>query len=160
MAQQDWTVDEDLRRHVVAQLSAVAHMAAYTALIHRKLAQLWDSMPPGPVLHVAGEFSARRMDILGDLLNNMDVWCEDDDWLTPIFAEAQRRWPRTDLENEQLRRDASRYRWLRSRDVETIHQGGVFAGVTPDNLVINGEDLDRRVDEAMASSATAEGRTE
>ncbi|HBO4428965.1 TPA: hypothetical protein L4U54_001609 [Pseudomonas aeruginosa] len=35
---------------------------------------------------------------------------------------------------EQIRRmakDAARYRWLRERDLETIRQGGVFAGMTP-----------------------------
>ncbi|WP_134636145.1 ead/Ea22-like family protein, partial [Pseudomonas aeruginosa] len=37
---------------------------------------------------------------------------------------------------EQIRRmakDAARYRWLRERDLETIRQGGVFAGMTPEN---------------------------
>ena len=51
---------------------------------------------------------------------------------------------------EAMSHDAARYRWLRSRDVETIHKGGVFVGVIPDNLVINYEDCDRRIDEEMA----------
>lgn len=51
----------------------------------------------------------------------------------------------------QMERDALRYRWLRARDVDTIRRGGVFAGRTPENIVINGEDLDRHVDEAMAA---------
>lgn len=50
----------------------------------------------------------------------------------------------------ELRRDAERYRWLRSRNLETIHQGGVFAGITPENLVINEETLDEAVDAALA----------
>ncbi|HHE1116524.1 TPA: ead/Ea22-like family protein, partial [Pseudomonas aeruginosa] len=40
---------------------------------------------------------------------------------------------------EQIRRmakDAARYRWLRERDLETIRQGGVFAGMTPENIVL------------------------
>jgi len=49
-----------------------------------------------------------------------------------------------------IERDAARYRWLRERDLDTIHLGGVFAGQTPENLVINGEDLDRAIDEAMS----------
>lgn len=57
---------------------------------------------------------------------------------------------RLEAEIEALRLDAERYRWLRERDVETIHLGGVFAGITPDNLVINGEDLDRHIDAAIA----------
>jgi hypothetical protein len=46
--------------------------------------------------------------------------------------------------------DARRYRWLRSRDLDVIGRGGIFIGVTPDNLAINLEDADRRIDEAMA----------
>jgi hypothetical protein len=49
-------------------------------------------------------------------------------------------------EVRRLRRDAARYNVLREADVESVHKGGVFAGLTPDNLVINGDDLDRRVD--------------
>jgi hypothetical protein len=55
-------------------------------------------------------------------------------------------------------RDAERYRWLRSRNLETIHQGGVFAGTTPENMVLNGVDLDAAVDAAIeaALNPTAE----
>lgn len=49
--------------------------------------------------------------------------------------------------------DAARYRWLRERDLETITLGGVFAGLTPDNLVINLDDLDQAIDEAMKREA-------
>lgn len=41
---------------------------------------------------------------------------------------------------------AQRYAWLRERDLDTIHQGGVFAGMTPNNIVLNGEDLDAAID--------------
>ncbi|EME0886779.1 ead/Ea22-like family protein [Pseudomonas aeruginosa] len=53
---------------------------------------------------------------------------------------------------EQIRRmakDAARYRWLRERDLETIRQGGVFAGMTPENIVLNQEDLDGIIDAAL-----------
>ncbi|WP_070332521.1 hypothetical protein [Pseudomonas aeruginosa] len=53
---------------------------------------------------------------------------------------------------EQLRRmarDAARYRWPRERDLETIRQGGVFAGMTPENIVLNQEDLDAAIDAAL-----------
>lgn len=56
-------------------------------------------------------------------------------------------------ETESLREDAARYRWLRERDLETIHQGGVFAGMTPDNVVINGDDLDFAIDARIARAA-------
>ena len=49
-----------------------------------------------------------------------------------------------------LERDAVRYRWLRGRGLETIEDGGVFAGRTPENVVLNGEDLDLAIDAAMA----------
>lgn len=46
--------------------------------------------------------------------------------------------------------DAKRYRWLRMRDVDTIHRGGIFAGITPQNVVVNGDDLDAAIDAAIA----------
>lgn len=49
-------------------------------------------------------------------------------------------------ENKALAKNADRYLVLRQDDVDTIQNGGLFAGLTPDNLVINGEDLDRRTD--------------
>ncbi|AYZ83492.1 MULTISPECIES: hypothetical protein [Pseudomonas] len=52
-------------------------------------------------------------------------------------------------EVERLRTDAARYRWLRERDLETIRQGGVFAGMTPENIVLNQEDLDAEIDAAL-----------
>jgi hypothetical protein len=47
---------------------------------------------------------------------------------------------------ESLLRDAMRYRKLRDADINTIRKGGVFAGLTPDNVVINGDDLDIAID--------------
>jgi hypothetical protein len=50
--------------------------------------------------------------------------------------------------------DAARYRWLRARDLDTIDKGGVFAGLTTGmgygGKVLNGEDLDRAIDTAIA----------
>ncbi|MDH5797696.1 MAG: hypothetical protein OEZ19_03955 [Paracoccaceae bacterium] len=54
---------------------------------------------------------------------------------------------------EELRRDAARYRWLRSRDLDTIGKGGVFAGMTPENIVLNGDDLDFWIDAWMNREA-------
>lgn len=42
-----------------------------------------------------------------------------------------------------------RYAFLRARSLDTIQTGGVFAGKTPDNIVLNGEDLDMAIDVAM-----------
>ncbi|MBG7052712.1 hypothetical protein I5J19_31325 [Pseudomonas aeruginosa] len=49
-------------------------------------------------------------------------------------------------EVEHLRKDAARYRWLRERDLETISRGGIFAGMTPENIVLNLEDLDAEIE--------------
>ncbi len=43
-----------------------------------------------------------------------------------------------------------RYAYLRSRNLDAIKTGGVFAGLTPDNLVLNEQDLDEAIDKAMA----------
>lgn len=49
-------------------------------------------------------------------------------------------------EIERLTIDAVRYQWLRGRDLNTIQLGGVFAGITPENIIINEEDLDQHID--------------
>jgi len=49
-----------------------------------------------------------------------------------------------------MKADADRYQYLRNRDLNTIDQGGVFAGLTPDNVVLNGADLDRAIDQRLA----------
>ena len=56
---------------------------------------------------------------------------------------------------EDLRKGNDRYQYLRGRDLNTIRVGGLFAGKTPDNLVLNGNELDAAVDAAIAM--TAEG---
>lgn len=55
-----------------------------------------------------------------------------------------------------MAKNANRYLWLRARDLDTITCGGVFAGLTPDNLVLNGEDLDAAVDAALAAQQPSE----
>lgn len=58
---------------------------------------------------------------------------------------------------EQMDMDAARYRFLRGRDLEIIRKGGVFAGLTPDNVVLNGEDLDNAIDLTLSSRTGREG---
>jgi len=55
-------------------------------------------------------------------------------------------------EVHRLRKDAARYNVLRQADVDTVHNGGLFAGLTPENIVINGRDLDERVDAVLAQT--------
>ena len=52
-------------------------------------------------------------------------------------------------------RNAERYQVLRQADIDTIHNGGLFAGLTPDNIVINGSDLDQRTDAVIDSHKAA-----
>lgn len=68
-------------------------------------------------------------------------------------GESDTDWAFLAEEVADLAHDAARYRWLRERDLDTIDQGGVFAGKTPDNIVMNQEDLDAHVDAAMAAEA-------
>lgn len=56
---------------------------------------------------------------------------------------------RLEAENTAMRKDTDRYQWLRGRDLNSVHLGGVFAGRTPQNIVLNGEDLDQAIDAAL-----------
>lgn len=47
---------------------------------------------------------------------------------------------------QDMRDYAVRYAILRNAPIDAIRAGGVFAGKTPDNVVINGEHLDAAVD--------------
>lgn len=69
---------------------------------------------------------------------------------TALLAQLQSDLTARDEELDGVRIDAGRYRWLRSRDLDAISKGGVFAGMTPDNLVLNEDTLDREIDAAMA----------
>ena len=51
-----------------------------------------------------------------------------------------------------LERDARRYRYLRNRPEDTIGKGGIFAGMTPKNVILTEDDLDRAVDAAIMSA--------
>ena len=53
----------------------------------------------------------------------------------------------------ELYDDAIRYKYLRNRSLNTIENGGVFAGLTPENVILNGADLDRAIDDAILEDA-------
>lgn len=57
------------------------------------------------------------------------------------------------LSSEQVLQYAKRYAWLRERDLNAVHEGGVFAGMTPLNVVLNGTDLDEAIDAGMLPAA-------
>lgn len=52
-----------------------------------------------------------------------------------------------------LVRFAGRYIHLRNKQHDTLGNGGLFAGLTPDNVVINGADLDRMIDDEYRGAA-------
>ena len=59
----------------------------------------------------------------------------------PLYTSSQAREPLSD--------DAKRYQYLRNRPLDTITSGGIFAGMTPENIVLNGVDLDEHIDAAI-----------
>lgn len=54
-------------------------------------------------------------------------------------------------EKDRLERIEKRYNYLRGRDLDTISNGGVFAGQTPENLILSGDELDEAIDESIIS---------
>jgi hypothetical protein len=78
----------------------------------------------------------------------------------PMMLEAAARLESLSQALREAETDAERYRFLRSRDLDTIHKGGVFAGMTPENFILNEEDLDREVDAARAFIAGNGGKDE
>ena len=57
-------------------------------------------------------------------------------------------------ERDALERDAGRYRFLRTVDIATPEQGGIFLGITPQNAILTDLDADQLVDAAMAPKAS------
>jgi len=58
----------------------------------------------------------------------------------------------------EMQKDAARYRWLRARllgDDGTPMPSGVFIGLLPDNLILNGIDADTEIDLSMQAEALA-----
>jgi len=55
-------------------------------------------------------------------------------------------------ERDANAKDAELYRHLRTRDLDAIKTGGVFAGMTPDNYVLSGDDLDAAIRTDMEKS--------
>jgi hypothetical protein len=77
--------------------------------------------------------------------DNKGAWATADRHMTER-SEARERVEEQAALIEKCEKDAARYRWLRSRDLDSIVDGGVFAGMVPDNVVLNGDDLDAAID--------------
>ncbi len=67
-----------------------------------------------------------------------------------LNAMGQERELRLIAQLAEVRRYAERYQWLRSRDLDAVETGGIFCGMTPENIVLNGDDLDEAIDDAIA----------
>ncbi|RQV52075.1 Lar family restriction alleviation protein [Burkholderia cenocepacia] len=61
---------------------------------------------------------------------------------------------------EAAEADAFRYRFLRERDLDAAKVGGVFADKTPDNVVLNGADLDAAIDAESGVSFPAAAQSD
>lgn len=82
------------KEQVAQQYRAIIHMAEAIAKVHKDLLPLLGASPFEDLLDHQGKWSAARMEVLGDMLNNMEANDpEADKWMDPVFAEAQRLWP-------------------------------------------------------------------
>lgn len=117
---------------------AAFEAACKPELIRAMIAEITNLTPP------AGQVSYQEQ---------MEAWKSANSQDLRARGELMIQVEKLEAENEALRKDAERYRWLRSRDLETISQGGVFAGITPQNMVLNEETLDQAVDAAMTKEA-------
>jgi len=98
--------------------------------------------------------ASRHVHDLAEALTNGDALALSDDpahCAESMLATVTALWD-TRRQLAEAQKDAGRYRWLRSRDLNTISNGGVFAGMTPSNVVLNEKDLDCEIDAAMEAS--------
>jgi hypothetical protein len=86
----------DKQAQVAAQCNAINHMATAIALVHADYAQIIAGGQMESTLDMVGQRTASFMEQLGEMLNAMDACDESDDWMIPVFREAQRLWPVTD----------------------------------------------------------------
>jgi hypothetical protein len=91
---------EEKTQQVSQQCKAVAHMAKALMEVHADYESIVLGVDPG-ITELVGERTARFMELLGDMLNEMDANDESDDWMEPVFAEAQRLWPSPERKEPQ-----------------------------------------------------------
>lgn len=96
----------------------------------------------------ADEYRPRTIERLIEILSAQDQ--NPRSWQQEVARAVVRS---TQKEATEDARDAARYRYLRERDLDTIKSGGVFAGQTPENFILNGDDLDAKIDAAIAAKA-------
>lgn len=86
-------------------------------------------------------------------LYTLDFWNTARTPLLTRIAELEAKVASLSMVQDELvspiERAAARYYHLREKDLNAINSGGVFAGLTPDNKVLNGADLDAAIDREM-----------
>lgn len=78
-----------LRVQVCDQARAISHLAAQISKLYGELVSVYSCINSREFLEMVGTDSAKRMELLGEMLNNMDaVDSEEDTWTDPIFERA------------------------------------------------------------------------
>lgn len=139
---------EALRKQVALQCRSVAHMARALAGVQEDKGRLFEAGHLDTLLHFVGEQTAEQMEILGDILNGMDAVSDEDDWLTPVFEEAQRRFPTNSTQEPTP--DATHLREVNAALVDVIKRAQMWMP----------NDLDDWHASARAALAAAEPRDE
>lgn len=91
-------MDDAKRKQVALQCKSVVHLAKALMEVHSDYARMLDD-PACKIDKIVDQVGARTasfMETLGNMLNAMDAVEESDDWMKPVFREAQRLWPPTD----------------------------------------------------------------
>jgi hypothetical protein len=86
------------REQVANQCKVVASLAASIAGVYSDYAEMFSTGGAALWIEAVDERTAVLMEVLGDILNGMDAATADDDWMIPIFKEAQRLWPGAGME--------------------------------------------------------------
>ena len=81
------------RAQVAAQCKVVHHLATVLAAVYSDYAKLFASGHADELIEHVGKCTADLMETLGDILSGMDAVTKRDEWVDPIFKEAQRLWP-------------------------------------------------------------------
>ena len=97
---------------------------------------------------------AKAEKIISEATSRLE-WLRSKKWGEPVGPSPDARSETDKVAADQDQIDAARYRWLRGRNLNAIHQGGLFVGLTPQNLVLNGKDLNDAMDRAMGTGKFA-----
>lgn len=92
------------RQQVVAQYRVIAHLCKQIGRVHEQLAEMHEDGHADQLLDMVGRDTADRMEVLGNMANNMDIVTDDDAWLDPIYMEAHKRWPQPRVRSGTMER--------------------------------------------------------